>query len=140
MRALTVALVVGSLVAMMAAGCGPKKEEAPQLQPAEPGMAPAVVPTPAMSPVMAEPLPPPPVSSMPPVARPKNMGKSATEAAPGAEAGQHYTVLKGDTLFSIAKKVYGDGKLWTKIADANKDKIHNKNRITVGMVLAIPPK
>jgi nucleoid-associated protein YgaU len=30
-----------------------------------------------------------------------------------------YTVLPGDTLFTIAQKFYGDGNKWQKIAAAN---------------------
>lgn len=48
-----------------------------------------------------------------------------------------YTVKKGDTLWSIAKKVYGDGSKYTKIASANSD-IKNPNLIYVGQVITIP--
>lgn len=37
----------------------------------------------------------------------------------GAIGGGSYTVKKGDTLYSIARQRYGDGKQWTKIASAN---------------------
>jgi len=47
---------------------------------------------------------------------------------------------KGDTLYSLARRFYGDGKLWTKIADANKDKIRDVTSIPVGTVLTMPPK
>ena len=49
-----------------------------------------------------------------------------------------YTVQKGDTLWNIAKKLYGDGSKYVKIYDANKDKIKNPNSIEVGQVLIIP--
>lgn len=42
---------------------------------------------------------------------------------------QNYTVVKGDCLWSIAKKYYGDGSQYTKIYNANKDKIKNPNLI-----------
>lgn len=48
-----------------------------------------------------------------------------------------YTVKKGDTLWSIAKKVYGDGNKHTKITSANSD-IKNPNLIYVGQVITIP--
>ena len=48
-----------------------------------------------------------------------------------------YTVKKGDTLWSIAKKAYGDGSKYTKIASANSD-IKNPNLIYVGQVITIP--
>lgn len=39
-------------------------------------------------------------------------------ATPAIAAG-NYTVKKGDTLYSIARSHYGDGKQWKKIVDAN---------------------
>ena len=66
--------------------------------------------------------------------------KPATDK-PAAETGvQTYTVVKGDTLFKIAHKFYNDGKLWPKIFDANKDKIKDKSKLPIGLVLKIPPK
>ncbi|MEG2350718.1 MAG: LysM peptidoglycan-binding domain-containing protein [Hungatella sp.] len=49
-----------------------------------------------------------------------------------------HTVVKGDNLYTLAKKYYKDGSQYKKIYDANKDKIKNSNMITVGMVLVIP--
>ena len=49
-----------------------------------------------------------------------------------------YTVKKGDCLWNIAKKYYGDGSKYTKIYEANKDKITNPNLIYVDQVLVIP--
>ena len=49
-----------------------------------------------------------------------------------------YSVQKGDTLWGIAKKFYGNGSKYTKIYEANKDKIKNPNLIYVGQVLTIP--
>jgi nucleoid-associated protein YgaU len=49
-----------------------------------------------------------------------------------------YTVVKGDCLWNIAKKYYGKGSMYTKIYNANKDKIKNPNLIYVGQVLTIP--
>ncbi len=61
-----------------------------------------------------------------------------TTAAP--EAGQTYTVKKGDCLWSIAKSLYGSGAKYSVIYDANKSVIGgNPNRIYPGQVLTIPP-
>lgn len=49
-----------------------------------------------------------------------------------------YTVQKGDCLWNIAKKFYGNGSLYTKIANANKDKIKNPNLIYPNQILTIP--
>lgn len=49
-----------------------------------------------------------------------------------------YTVKKGDCLYNIAKSIYGNGSLYTKIVAANKDKIKNPNLIYAGQVLVIP--
>ena len=49
----------------------------------------------------------------------------------------NYTVLKGDTLKSLAVKFYQDAKLWTLIYEANKDKI-KVGMLEEGVVLVIP--
>lgn len=51
---------------------------------------------------------------------------------------QTYTVNSGDCLWNIAKKLYGNGADYTKIFEANKDKISNPNLIYPGQVLTIP--
>lgn len=49
-----------------------------------------------------------------------------------------YEVKSGDCLWIIAKKYYGDGSLYTKIFEANKDKISNPNLIYPGQKFIIP--
>ena len=49
-----------------------------------------------------------------------------------------YKVKKGDSLFLIAKRIYGRGSKWTKIYNANKAKLKNPDRVREGMVLRIP--
>lgn len=50
-----------------------------------------------------------------------------------------YKVKKGDCLWNIAKKYYGDGSKYTKIYEANKKLIgSNPNLIKVGMLLTLP--
>ena len=53
-------------------------------------------------------------------------------------ANRTYTVKKGDCLWNIAKKYYGDGSKYTKIYDANTDKVADPNLIYIGQVLVIP--
>lgn len=61
-----------------------------------------------------------------------------TYSAPSQPTQQTYTVVKGDCLWNIAKRFYGNGALYTKIYNANKDKIKNPNLIYVGQQLVIP--
>lgn len=49
-----------------------------------------------------------------------------------------YTVVKGDCLWKIAKKLLGDGSRYTEIYNLNRDKISNPNLIYPGQVLTIP--
>jgi len=57
-----------------------------------------------------------------------------------AVGGTTYVVKPGDTLFGIARRVYGDGKLWTVIRDANRGKVTGDSGIKAGTELVIPPK
>lgn len=67
-------------------------------------------------------------------------GDSSTRTTQPAtvNSGKTYTVKKGDCLWAIAKRFYGNGREYTKIYEANKDKIKNPNLIYVGQVLTIP--
>ena len=49
-----------------------------------------------------------------------------------------YVVKRGDTLSSIARKVYGKASLYKKIYEANPDLIKNPNKIYIGMKLRVP--
>lgn len=49
-----------------------------------------------------------------------------------------YKVTKGDSLYDIAKKVYGDGNQWKKIFDANRDKLRDPGMLSDGMELKLP--
>ncbi len=51
--------------------------------------------------------------------------------------GTVYTVQSGDTLWKIARRVYGKGWRWRKIYDAN-DAIKDPEKIYVGQVIVIP--
>ncbi len=59
----------------------------------------------------------------------------------GAEVSATYTVKKGDNLWNIAKKYYGDGKQWRKILSANPNCLSipgNTKTLKIGAILVIP--
>ena len=49
-----------------------------------------------------------------------------------------YTVVKGDSLWKIAKQHLKTGTRWGEIYEANRDTISNPNRIQIGQILHIP--
>lgn len=51
---------------------------------------------------------------------------------------KYHTVKKGDTLWGIAKKYYGNGAQYKKIYNANKSIIKNPDLIYVGQKFLIP--
>ena len=61
-----------------------------------------------------------------------------TRPATNAPQTKTYTVKKGDMLWGIAKKYYGNGAKYPTIYNANKGKIKNPNLIYVGQVFTIP--
>ena len=63
---------------------------------------------------------------------------AAEAAAPAELSVEAYTVKKGDTLWSIAKKMYGKGSLWSRIYEANRDQLPEPSRLRAGMRLQIP--
>jgi nucleoid-associated protein YgaU len=58
---------------------------------------------------------------------------------PTPRTGQSYTVQKGDTLYSLARRFYSDQAKWKVILEANRAAIPNPDVIRVGQVLTIPP-
>lgn len=63
----------------------------------------------------------------------------AATTSPAPSSSQTYTVVKGDCLWNIAKKFYGNGSKYTVIYNANKGVIGgNPNLIYPGQVLTIP--
>jgi len=64
---------------------------------------------------------------------PVSVATGTTETGPRV-----YKVKRGDTLSSIAAKLYGDAGKWRKIAEANKDELKGGDRVMVGQELVIP--
>lgn len=62
-----------------------------------------------------------------------------TNNSPAPAAAQTYTVVRGDCLWKIAKRFYGNGSKYTVIYNANKGVVGgNPNLIYPGQVLTIP--
>ena len=55
-----------------------------------------------------------------------------------ATAERTYTVIEGDTLSGIAKRMYGEANKWKRIYDANRDVIDDPDLIYPGQNLKIP--
>ncbi|MCC6660937.1 MAG: LysM peptidoglycan-binding domain-containing protein [Phycisphaerales bacterium] len=51
-----------------------------------------------------------------------------------------HVVKKNETLFAIAKAYYGDGRLWTTLAEYNKDRIGRNGALREGQSLRIPAR
>ena len=62
---------------------------------------------------------------------------SSAPRAPGAP-GRSYTVVAGDSLSKIAKRVYGDPQKWRVIYEANRSLIKNPDLIHPGQVFTLP--
>lgn len=60
-----------------------------------------------------------------------------TDANGVVKSGMTYEVEDGDSLSSISRKIYGDAGMWTRISNANRDKIVGE-RVKRGDVLIIP--
>ncbi|MBL6432128.1 MAG: peptidoglycan-binding protein LysM [Alphaproteobacteria bacterium] len=60
----------------------------------------------------------------------------ADDAAPAT----FHTVAKGDTLWAVASKAYGDGSKYMAIFEANKPMLSDPDKIYPGQVLRIPAK
>ena len=69
---------------------------------------------------------------------PRNYMRPVIASTKSATAKGTYTGKAGDTLWAIAKRTYGSGTQFTKIYNANKDKIKNPNLIRVGQVIILP--
>ena len=72
--------------------------------------------------------------------------KASAVGTPGAAADpkthsalpQSITVGAGESLWDIAARVYGNSGMYLRIYDANRDRIHDPDRIFPGMTLSLP--
>jgi nucleoid-associated protein YgaU len=67
---------------------------------------------------------------------PSPTAKPKPQASPAQN--REYVVKSGDSLSKIAKQFYGDAGAWTKIFEANRDKIKDPDLIHPGQHLIIP--
>lgn len=61
--------------------------------------------------------------------------------ADGSQVGgddEFYVIQKGDTLWKIAEKAYGNGSKYTKIVEVNREVIKNADLIFPGQKIRIP--
>lgn len=71
--------------------------------------------------------------------KPQGTVQGSRAVSSNAPSGGSYTVVKGDCLWNIAKRFYGNGSSWQKIYNANKSVVGgNPNLIYPGQVLTIP--
>ena len=69
-----------------------------------------------------------------PAVAPTRPGATRTTSS----SGRTHTVAKGDTLFSLAQKYYGNRSKWREIYGANRDVLPSQNSLRPGMQLKIP--
>ncbi len=55
-----------------------------------------------------------------------------------AYGSRFHTIVKGETLYSLARRYYNDQARWKEIYGANRDNISDPNMIRVGQQLVIP--
>jgi hypothetical protein len=65
-------------------------------------------------------------------------GEAPPRPPPQAPPPATYTVVRGDTLWAIAKRHLGSGARWPEIHALNKDKVTNPNLIFPGQELVLP--
>ena len=65
--------------------------------------------------------------------------KIADAGAAGVDAPVFHEVKKGDTLWAISKRAYGDGSKYPVIFEANKPMLSDPDKIYPGQMLRIPP-
>jgi len=85
----------------------------------------------------SSPIDPPPVPATPsaPVKLNRLINADATKAAPQRRT---YTVQPGDSLVDIARKLYGDGRRYETLFEANRQVLTTPTQLKPGTVLVVP--
>jgi len=114
-----IVILIAAFVGFVAVGCANKNNPNADASvtdvtaPAPPG--PSAY-TPAPQPIAAQPVT---YDTMPNSNTGTSYGNSYGSGGSASATSGPYTVKKGDTLYSIARTRYGDGKQWQRIASAN---------------------
>ena len=94
--------------------------------------------------IRAEPLPTeqPIRQSIPPAVRSDSQQAAVPSrqppTVPPSSALARHVVARGDTLYSIARRYYGNGNEWRKIYDANRSVMSSETDLKIGTELVIP--
>lgn len=73
-----------------------------------------------------------------PAVGPVSGGAKNPPAAPAPAPQRTHRVVSGDTLWGIAQRYYGNGTLWPRIFDANRNQIRDPHWIYPNQVFVIP--
>ena len=74
----------------------------------------------------------------PPLAWAQTDTTTAPRPAPSQDEVETYRVMPGDSLSSIAAKMYQDPNQWRRIYEANRATLPSPNSVRVGQTLIIP--
>ncbi|KXL51781.1 trifunctional nucleotide phosphoesterase protein YfkN precursor [Anaerotignum neopropionicum] len=97
-----------------------------------------IVSEPVAAPAVPEVAPAPEATPAPEVVKePVKVPETAPKTEPVQVATDVYKVVKGDSLWKIAKELLGDGNQWKTIYENNKDQIKDPAMIYVGQELII---
>ena len=127
---LLISIVSVALVGFVAAGCANKNKSATAS--ADANVLDVSAPAPSGPSAYS---PPQPIAAQP-VTYDTMPNATAGAGGTGGAAGGPYTVRKGDTLYSIARTRYGDGKQWHRITEANPGL--RPESLKVGQTITIP--
>jgi nucleoid-associated protein YgaU len=91
----------------------------------------------SLAPETPAPAPPAPVARSSPPPAPQRSTVRSVPTAPAAVNRRH-VISKGDTLFSLAQKYYGNRARWRDIFNANRDVLPTEHALRLGMEIKIP--
>lgn len=79
-----------------------------------------------------------PASTAAPASNPPSTAPQTFEQAPLAQSNTAVIIRRGDTLWQISRRVYGQGVRYTTIYLANQDQIKNPDLIEPGQIFGVP--